>query len=243
MIDILRELTNLPWCWEWVPRTERGGEVRAAWTEHMVDLFEDWTAEGLAAARLAWPSEEAGIEFPFTSDMVGRGAAEWLLERADGLPSWARLAWGVAYLDKRPRWAPIPVVVQFRRPTAEDPAYLMDFVGANGWTSDARPPVVDYVTTPIGDGLRVFALARSADGAAFGRVDAAMRLDVPPSGGAGGVSVDVLLHGVAFEMSLMAVLGPGVEQLMQLVAAECAPSFDGAPASHTFATTSAEGPS
>jgi hypothetical protein len=45
-------------------------------------LSEDWTREGLAAVRAAWPAD-AGAEFPFTPDVVGRGAAAWLLERAD----------------------------------------------------------------------------------------------------------------------------------------------------------------
>lgn len=227
MNDPLLELVNLPWAWEWVPKAPPGDPLREAWTLHLVELFADWAADGLTAAREVWP-EDAGIDFPFTPEMVGRGAAEWLLERSDGLPEYARLAWGVAYLDKRPRWAPVPVVVQFHRITADDPGYLMDAVGARGRPDDARPPVVDYVTTPIGDGLRVFAMARSTDGAAFGRVEAAMRLEVPPTGASPGVAADVILSALAFEMGLMAVLGPGVEQLMGLIAADCAPAEDAA---------------
>jgi hypothetical protein len=230
MSDDLLELTRLPWRWEWVP-----GEEREAWTEHMAALFADWTSEGLTAARLAWPAEP-GIEFPFTSDMVGRGAAQWLLDRAVQLPVWARLAWGAAFVDGRPRWAPVPVVVEFRQPGAEDPVYLMDTVGATGRDGDARPPVIDYVTTPIGDGVRVFALGRTSEGAAYGRVNAALRLDVPPSDSAPGTSTDVLLTTLVFEMGLMAVIGLGVEQLMQQIADDCAPPSGTGPARLGFVT-------
>ena len=126
-------------------------------------------------------------------------------------------------MEGQPRWAPVPVVVEFRIPQAEDPNYLMDAVGAAGRDTDARPPMVEYVTTPVGDGVRVFAMARSPMGAAFGRVEAAMRLDPPPSGGAASVSVDVVLTTAVFEMALMALIGPGVEQLMQQIATDCAP--------------------
>jgi hypothetical protein len=232
MNDDVLALTRVPWRWEWVPSARQGEEMRAAWTEHMVALFEDWTREGLAAARSAWPAD-AGAEFP-----VGRGVAEWLRERADQLPTWAQLAWGAAFVEGRPRWAPVPVVVEFCQPQADDPVYLMERVGATGRDGDAREPVVDYVTTPIGDGVRVFALGRTEEGAAYGRVDAAMRLDVPPSGVAAGISADVLLTTRVFEMGLMAVIGPGVEQLMQLIAAESAPQPDASPARLRFVAAS-----
>lgn len=228
MSEVLPQPAQLPWRWEWVPKVRPGDEEYAAWTEHMVALFEDWTAEGLAEARLAWP-EEAGIAFPFTSDMVGRGAARWLLDRAEQVPAWSRVAWGAAFVGGRPRWAPVPVVVEFRRPRAEDPNYLMEIVGATGRDGDAREPAVDYVTTPIGDGVQVFALGRTLEGTAFGRLDAALRLDVPPTGGAASVSTDVLLSTRVFELGLMALIGAGVEQLMQQIANECAPA-DASPA-------------
>ncbi|MEZ0090217.1 hypothetical protein [Streptacidiphilus sp. EB129] len=229
MSDELPAPTQLPWRWEWVPKVRPDDEEYEAWTEHMVALFEDWTSEGLAAARLAWP-KEAGIEFPFSSDMVGRGAAQWLLDRAGQLPAWSRVAWGAAFVEGSARWAPVPVVVEFRRPRAEDPNYLMEIVGATGIDSDARPPVVDYVTTPIGDGVQVFALGRTPEGAAFGRLDSAMRLDVPPRDGAPSVSTDVLLTTRVFEMGLMALISAGVEQLMQQIANDCAPPSDSGPA-------------
>jgi hypothetical protein len=232
--DNLLALTRLPWHWEWVPGSARGQDLRAAWIEHMVALFEDWTREALAAVRAAWPAD-AGAQFPLTSDMVGRGAAAWLLERADRLPPWARLAWGAVFVDHQPRWAPVPVIVEFRRPAAQDPVYLMDRVGATGLDGDAREPVIDYVTTPAGDGVRVFALARSADGAAYGRLNAAMRLDGLPDGDRTGSGVDVLLTALVFETGLLALIGPGVEQLMQLIAAESGPQPDRGPARLRFA--------
>jgi hypothetical protein len=239
MSEVLPPSAQLPWRWEWVPKVRLGEEEHEAWTEHVLALFEDWTAEGLAEARLAWP-QEVGIAFPFTSDMVGRGAAQWLLDRAEQLPAWSRVAWGAAFVDGRPRWAPVPVVVEFRRPRDEDPNYLMEIVGATGRDGDARPPVVDYVTTPIGDGVQVFALGRSEEGAAFGRLEAALRLDVPPSGGAASVSTDVLLTTLVFELGLMAVIGAGVEQLMQQIANDCAPA-DASPARLGFLVATAEG--
>ncbi|WP_327071293.1 hypothetical protein OG500_37240 [Kitasatospora sp. NBC_01250] len=238
MNDDLLALTRLPWHWEWVPALGAGEPERETWTEHLVALFEQWTGEGLVAARAAWPAD-AGAEFPFTSDLLGRDAARWLLERADQLPAWSRLAWGAVFVGGRPRWAPVPVVVDFSGPVAGDPNYLMHLVGARGTEGDAREPAVDYVTTPIGDGLRVFALCRSAEGAAYARVNAALRLDVPPTGGAPGVGIDVLLTTLVFEMGLMALIGNGVEQLMQQIADECAPA-DASPARLGF-VAAAEG--
>lgn len=242
MSDLLQTLTQVSWHWEWVPNQRRDGEAREAWTEHMMALFADWTREGLAAASLAWPAE-TGIEFPFTPDMVGRGAARWLLDRADQLPVWARLAWGAAFLNGVPRWAPIPVVVEFRQPQADDSVYLMDVVGATSRNGDARGPVIDYVTTSMGDGVQVFTLERTEDGTAYGRVNAALRLDLPPGGQSAVDSVDVLLTTQVFETTLMAVIGPGVEQLMERIAADCGPQPDARSTQLTFGMAAAGDPS
>lgn len=242
MSEDLLALTRQPWHWEWVPTVRPGEPADEAWIERLAALFEEWTSEGLAAARAAWPAD-AGAEFPFTSEMLGRDAARWLLERAEGLPAWTRLAWGAAFVNGRPRWAPVPVVVEFTGPVTGDPNYLMHLVGARGMEGDAREPVVDYVTTSIGDGLRVFALCRSEEGAAYARVHAALRLDVPPTGGAPSVGIDVTLTTLVFEMGLMALIGNGVEQLMHQIADECVPT-DGGPARLGFvagtAVTAAE---
>lgn len=240
MTEALLGLVSWAWRWEWVPDVRSDERELQVWTEQIVDLFADWTAEGLTEARQAWP-EDVRAEFPITSDMVGRGAAEVLLERARQLPESARLAWGAAFVEGQPRWAPVPVVVQFLKPQAEDPNYLMDTVGASGRDTDARPPVVEYVTTSTGDGVRVVAMARTPKGAVFGRVEAAMRLDLPPTDSAVGVSVDVVLTTAVSEMALMALIGPGVEQLMQQVATNCVPTEGEDPA--RIVLTSEEEPS
>jgi hypothetical protein len=233
MTDTLLALTRVPWRWDWVPCDREDEAEREAWTAHVAALYEEWTRDSLAAARAGW--DPAGGEFPLAPDTLGRTVAQGLLERADRLSEPARLVWGVAFVDGKPRWAPVPVVVEFGRPRDADPTYLMDSVGSKGRDGDAREPVVDYVTTPAGDGLRVFAFARTEQGAAYGRLDAALRLDVPPNGGAAAVSVDVLLSTRVFEVTLMGVIGPGVEQLMQWIAAECVPAADGTPARLRFA--------
>lgn len=211
----------VPWHWEWVPAAAAGPEARQIWSEHVAGLFEGWTREGLDEVRAALPERERA-EFPLTAELLGRSSAQWLAERADSLLRGQRLAWGAAFVDGRPRWAPVPVAVEFRAPVADDPIYLMDVVGANPRreSGHAREPVVDYVTTPYGDGLRVLGLGRSDEGLAFGRLDAAMRLDWPATEHRTAVRIDVLLTTRVVDMALLAVIGPGVEQLMQRIANE-----------------------
>jgi hypothetical protein len=221
MTDDFAGAVTLPWHWEWVPAASAGDEVRRLWSDHLVELFEGWTGRGLAAVRAALPERErAG--FPLTAELLGRHSAQWLAERADSLIPGQRLAWGAAFVDGRPRWAPVPVAVEFRSPLADDPMYLMEIVGAGPRRDarDEREPVVDYVTTPYGDGLRVLGLGRSDEGLAFGRLDAAMRLDWPATGEREAVRMDVLLTTRVVDMSLLAMIGPGVEQLMQRIANE-----------------------
>ncbi|MCB5907525.1 hypothetical protein [Streptomyces pinistramenti] len=219
MSEKLSALAHVPWHWEWVPEVQPDAADDDPWTARMVELFTEWTAEGLASARQSWPAE-AEAEFPLTGEAVGHGVAGWLRERAAQLPAWSRLAWGAAFLDGEPRWAPVPVVVEFRRPDAEDPNYLLELMGAGGVEGDTRPPAVDYVTTLSGDGFRLFALGRTSDGAAYGRVGAALRLDVPQGGDTADIGVDVLMTTLVFEMGLMGVIGSGMEQLMQQIAEE-----------------------
>jgi hypothetical protein len=214
--DDLRALTEPPWRWGWVPNVDDGPAVRDRWTGLVVSRIAEWSGEALSAARAAW-SEGAA-----TSDMLGREFAAWLLARADQLPDWTRLAWGTALPAGAPRWSPVFVMVEFREPRAEDSAYLMEVVGARGADGDVRDPVVDYVTTPNGDGVVVFALA-CADGTVHARVDAAMRLEVPPSGVEAACGSDVLLTTQVFEMPLMAVIRSGMAQLMRRIGTDYAP--------------------
>lgn len=228
MTDDLSAAVTLPWHWEWVPSAAAGPEARGLWSDHVVELFERWTRGGWDAARAAWSVDTQG-EFPFTAQNIGRGAAQWLADRADKLPRGQRLAWGAAFRDGWPRWAPVPVMVEFRAPRADDPNYLMELVGA-GPAQDQQGSIehtIDYVTTPFGDGLRVLSLGRSDEGMAFGRLDAAMRVDWPAAEGEPqrhpAVRLDVLLTTRMVDITLMTVIGPGVEQLMQMIAAEPIP--------------------
>lgn len=224
MTDDLSAAITLPWHWEWVPSAAAGPETRELWSDHVVELFEGWTRGGWDAARSAWPADAQG-EFPFTAEIVGRSSAQWLATRADKLPSGQRMAWGAAFRDGWPRWAPVPVVVEFRAPRADDPIYLMELVGVGPGQEGRNDRTIDYVTTPFGDGLRVLGLDRSDEGMAIGRLDAAMRLDWPAAGGEreSAVRLDVLLTTRVVDITLMAVIGPGVEQLMQMIAAEPIP--------------------
>ncbi|GAA3183353.1 hypothetical protein GCM10017688_41900 [Streptomyces ramulosus] len=213
------------WHWEWVPPAPPGGTDDDPWAAHLVELYTAWTAEGLAAARKLWPKETGELEedFPLTADAMGRTVAAWLRERAGQLPAWSRLAWGAAFVNDKPHWAPVPVVVEFRRPGADDPNYLLETMGAGGIESDARTPVVEYVTTLAGDGFRFLALGRTPEGASYGRVGAALRLEIPQDGGASESGVDVLLTTSVADMGLLAVIGAGMEQLMQEIAAASMP--------------------
>ncbi|MEU3708573.1 hypothetical protein [Streptomyces catenulae] len=227
MSSKIAELTDIPWHWEWVPGEVPGEGEEDPWVQHVTELFAAWTTEGLDAARQSW-AKEIAEDFPLSGEAVGLAIAAWLRERAAQLPAWSRLAWGAAFLEEgAPRWAPVPVVVEFHRPEAEDPNYLLELMGAGGAEGDTRPPTVEYVTTLSGDGFRVFALGRTDDGAAYGRVGAALRLDIPQGADSGDVGVDVLLSTLVFDMGLMAVIGPGVEQLMQQIAEESVPQPDG----------------
>jgi hypothetical protein len=215
--------TTVSWFWQWVPTRDGGEALRSEWTWHVVELFTGWAGDQLEAARSAWPPD-APAEFPFTPDTIGGGIASFLLERADELPDWGRLAWGATFVADQLRWAPVLVVVEFHRPEADDPEYLMAHVGARGAEGDAREPTIDYVTTSAGDGVRVSALCRSDEGPVYGRVDAALRLEVLPT------AVDVLLSTRVHDLAQMAVIGSGVELLMTMIADEWVTSHTGAAA-------------
>jgi hypothetical protein len=210
---------EVSWFWDWVPAPDSDAPTVTAWTTHVSGLLEAWAGEKVAAARAEWPAEEPE-EFPFAIGEMGQAVARSLLERAGGLPAYVRLFWGAAFVGGDLRWMPLLVTAEFREPRADDPAYLMAEVGADGLAGDVREPVVDYVTTDCGDGLRVFALASSEEEGAYGRVDAALRLEIPAQSGAPAVDVDVLLRTRVFGMDQMALIGHGVEALMHMVAAD-----------------------
>lgn len=224
--DDSAEIT-VPWFWGRVPDPDATEEQRLAWGDRVVGMFEEWTRDGWDEAfRASWIAE-GGLpaDYPFTAENVGRGITRWLTERAATLPVWQRMAWGTAFVQGWPRWSPVPVVVEYRAPVADDPIYLMELVGAGSGTeagSDVSSPEygrqIEYVTTPYGDGLRVLSVHRTADHLAYGRLDAAMRLDWPAEGDRPAARVDVLLTTRVLDLQLLALIGPGVEQLMQQIA-------------------------
>jgi hypothetical protein len=200
---------EVSWHWDWVPADEA---ERPAWTAFVADLLDGWAGEQVAAARAAWPAD-AAEEFPFAPGAMGTAVARDLLQRADGLPPGCRLIWGAGFADDQVRWLPLLVLAEFRRPGAGDPAYLMDMVGAQGFPDDVRAPTVEYVSTANGDGVRVLALARTEAEGLHGRVNAALRLTGPAE------EVDVLLTTRVGALEQLAVIGPGVEAVMHMIAA------------------------
>lgn len=200
-------LTDIPFHWEFVPAPDGAAGEREQFTDHLIEFFGTWAGRVLAAAKAEWTAGE----FPFTAENIGRETADLLIAKAAELPGYARLAWGTAFHEEQVLWSPIPLVVEFHRPMGDDPGYLMETVGAAGLPEDAREPVLHYVSVPGADGVRIFAIGKNPQGGAYGRVDAAMRLD---SG------VDVVLRTRVFQMDQMAVIGAGVEQLMTIIAAD-----------------------
>ncbi|GGK95867.1 hypothetical protein [Mangrovihabitans endophyticus] len=226
---------DVSWFWNAVPAAGRDIAEVAAWKAQVSALLDEWVGDKVAAARAAWPAD-ADEEFPFAIDELGPTVTDSLLARADHMPAHARLFWGAGFLRGDLRWMPVLVLAEFCRPRADDPAYLMAEVGVDGLAEDVREPTVDYVTTDHGDGLRVFALAQSAREGTYGRVDAALRLEVPGTGAGPVPDVDVLLRTRVFGLDQMAVIGSGVETLMHMIAADAADQPDGGPAPMQFAT-------
>ncbi|MEU4239632.1 hypothetical protein [Actinoplanes sp. NPDC026619] len=199
---------DISWYWDYVPPA--ADEV---WTATVHDLLSEWVGAKVAAARAAWPAD-ADEEFPFTAEDMGAAVARDLVERAGSLETNCRLIWGAGFVGDDPRWLPLLVLAEFREARPEDPAYLMATVGADGFPDDVRAPQVDYVTTEKGDGVRVFALARSEGEGLHGRVNAALRLQIAAG------EVDVLLSTRVSGLDKLAVIGPGVESIMHMIAAD-----------------------
>jgi hypothetical protein len=214
----------VPWFWGRVPAPGAAEDERLAWADRVVAMFQEWTRDGWDEGfRERWIAE-GGLpqDYPFTAEMVGRGVAAWLTERVATLAPWQRMAWGTAFVQGWPRWSPVPVVVEYRAPVADDPIYLMELVGADSGTETGSDGdhgrQIEYVTTPYGDGLRVLSVRRTDDHLAYGRLDAAMRLDWPAAEGRPAARVDVLLTTRVLDLQLLALIGPGVEKLMQQIA-------------------------
>jgi hypothetical protein len=225
---------EVSWFWDWVPDSGAGPDERKAWSGYVTRMLDTWVGEKVAAARAAWPAD-ADQEFPFTPGEMGPKVAHDLLERTAGLPANCRLIWGAGFLGEQVRWVPVLILAEFREPRPGDSSYLMAMVGADGLDGDVREPRVDYVTTGHGDGVRVIAMAGSEGEGLHGRVNAALRLESPP------VDVDVLLTTRVAAMDQLAVIGPGVESLMHMIAEQFgAKPGDGVPPLR-FTTATATG--
>jgi hypothetical protein len=229
---------EVSWFWDWVPAAGAGAAERAAWSGYVTSLLDTWVGEKVAAARAAWPAD-AAEEFPFTPGEMGPKVARDLLARTEGLPANCRLVWGAGFLGETVRWLPVLIVAEFREPRPGDSSYLMAVVGAEGLDGDVREPKIDYVTTGHGDGIRVIAMADSEGEGLHGRVNAALRLEGPP------VDVDVLLTTRVAALDQLAVIGPGIEALMHMIADQFgAQPGDGVPPLRfsTAAVTTPAGP-
>lgn len=207
---------DVTWAWSWVPPADHDEEEARAWHADVAATFTGWTVGTIAELTRALPPElRAGA----AASAVGGEVATWLRGRTVGLPPWTYVAWGAVFLTpERPRWAPVVAVVELRE-APDGSEHLMDVVGAAGLPQDARPPVVDFVTTDAGDGVRVTALARGPRGEAYVRVDAALRLEATDDGG----PVDVVVSTRADELGMFGLIGVGVEQLLHVVAASSLP--------------------
>ena len=220
---------EVTWTWAWVPMGDVEGTQLRDWLTATAERLAAWT-DGPDVASLP-PEVRADAQAEMTPPAIGRATALWLWDRAVECPEGVRLVWGAGFLGdaERPLWAPVPVTVEFREPAADDPTYLLQTVGATGLDEDARPPVVDYVTTVAGDGVRVSALVHGARGEATCRVDAALRADVPAYGDRPESRVDVVLSTRTPDLGLGGVLGEGVADLLHELATLLLPGQDGEP--------------
>jgi len=213
---------EVSWFWDWVPGAASDATERSAWRKSVAGVLDDWVGEKVAAARAAWPAD-AAQEFPFTVEEMGAAVAGDLLERADDVPANCRLIWGAGFVGDEARWRPLVVLAEFRQARPDDSAYLMAVVGAEGFDDDVREPNVEYVSTAHGDGIRVLALARSEDEGLHGRVNAALRLEGGSGSGTPAAGdVDVLLTTRVTGLDQLAVIGFGVEALMNMIATQFA---------------------
>lgn len=201
-------MAEISWAWDFVPVTEAD---REGWPEFMANLLDEWAGDQVDAARAAWPAD-AVESFPFPPGAMGTAVAHDLMKRADDAPPGCRLVWGAGFVDDKVRWMPLMALVEFRQPRPGDSSYLMSLVSAEGHPDDVRPPVVEYFSTDRGDGVRVTALADNHAEGPHGRVHAALRLELPDG------DVDVLVETRVGGMEQLAVIGGGIEVIMNLIA-------------------------
>jgi hypothetical protein len=241
---------EVPWQWSWVP--DPGADRAAAdqWQAATASTFDHWLASGAQPADPGGPTPagtapagavSAGVApagvapagvapagaapagnapagtAPAGTVSAGNALAGELWRRAGDLPAGARLLWGAGFDADGPRWWPVQVVVQRVGHADDDPDYLLDLVGART-VVDGRTPDVTYSSTSFGDCVRVTVRERGPDGLVNALVRAATRIEWPRTAAA-----DLLLTTRIWDMSLLAVIGPGMDGLMRQMAGAIAP--------------------
>jgi hypothetical protein len=202
---------EVPWQWSWVPAPDADPAAADRWQAETAALFDEWVAAGAAPD----PADSG-------AGSAGDALAGELRRRVGDLPSGARLLWGAGFGVHGPRWWPVLVVVERVGNAAGDPDYLLDLVGART-PVDGAPPTVHYSSTSLGDCVRVTSRERGSDGLVNALVRAATRIECPAAGDSAAVGADLLLTTRTWDMSLLAVIGPGVDDLMRHMAGAIAP--------------------
>jgi hypothetical protein len=224
------ESIEVPWQWSWVPAPGGDPAAEAQWLAATAAAFDSWLTErGQPPATAANGAGKdsagqggagqggAGVASGGVGELAGSGLARELCRHAGDLPAGARLVLGVGFDADGPRWWPVQVVVEKVGDPPEDPDYLLDLVGART-VVDGVAPNVTYLSTSFGDCVRVIVAERGPDDRVNALVRAATRIEWPATASGPAMSGDFLLTTRAWDMSLVAVIGPGMDNLMQRMA-------------------------
>jgi hypothetical protein len=220
------ESIEVPWQWSWVPAPGSDPAAEARWLAATAATFDGWLTErGQAPATAERSASEDGAGVTSGAEAEGAGSllARELCHHAGELPGGARLVLGVGFGADGPRWWPVQVVVERIGDPPEDPDYLLDLVGART-VMDGVAPNVTYSSTSFGDCVRVIVPETGPDDRVNGLVRAATRIEWPATATSPAMSGDFLLTTRVWDMSLLAVIGPGLDNLMQQMADAIAPA-------------------
>jgi hypothetical protein len=206
---------EVPWQWHWVPTPGGDPAADTEWLTATAAVFDRWlTGHGQ-------PPTTAENDAGAGATAVAGGASSYLARelrrRAGDLPAGARLVWGAAFDAAGPRWWPVQVVLERVGDATGDSDYLLDLVGARSLV-DGLAPNISYTSTSFGDGLRVIRPERGPDGRVNALVRAAIRIEWPALAGNPATRSDFLLTTRIWDMSLLAVVGPGLDGLMRQMA-------------------------
>lgn len=202
---------TVTWSWEWVPGRYHDPSRYADWTRRAGEAFGGW----LTRAKEESVSVPAELTERSPQDL-GRDLALAFLIRADQLPPRSYLLCGTAQLDDLPAWTAVSAVAQVGPIEQADPDYLLDRTGARHGCVLTAP--LDYVTTRCGDGFRFVDWQRMPDDTMIAELRAAMRVEWPEIGSTAATRFDLLVTARTDDPALVAVLGPGVDQILEQVA-------------------------